>query len=131
MKKQNYISMLVFKIVLIMIMLGLLVYKKPNSDYISIVVAIIMVLLVTSFIRWKNPNAYKQDERTRYISSKAVSLSWFISLILVTLLYWNEYIDLFLLTSNQIITTIFIKMVGSIILFRIYFFRIKQEWKPE
>ncbi|MBU0757793.1 MAG: hypothetical protein KKF44_07005 [Nanoarchaeota archaeon] len=121
--KKDYKKMLAIKSGLIIIMLGLLIWKKPGSESISVAMSIIMVLIATTFLRLKKPDSYKQDERTKKLYGKVISASWLVTLLSVTLLYWNNYLKIIYIPVDVLITMIFVIMVASNILFRFYYMR--------
>ena len=114
---------LIFKATLILVMLGLMFFKEINEQLITIAISMIMVMILITFLRFKYPEKYKKDERLEKLSAYAVSWSWTVSLMIVTFVYWLNYLDYISLTADQIITIIFLTMVITIVLFRIYFMR--------
>ena len=118
---KKYKKWLIFKIVFILALVALLLIKKPES--LSIAISMIVVMIVITFLRLRNPESYKTDERTEKLSAYASSWSWMATLTVVTLLYWNDYIQLVSLTAHQVITIIFIVMIASIVLTRLLLFK--------
>jgi hypothetical protein len=114
---------LIAKIVLIVILLGLFLFKDRSPEAISIAVSIVMAMLLITFLKSKNPERYKSDERLEKLSSRATAWSWTLTLILVTVLYWLQSLEYIALTGTGIITLVFFVMVISQIWFRIYFFK--------
>lgn len=114
---------LALKFGLIVVMLGLLIFQRPDAQSISISISIVMTMLLVTFFRLKNPEKYKVDERMMKLSGYATSWSWMITLVVVTLLYWNNYIGMFEISSGAVITTVFLVMVISIVALRAYFLR--------
>ena len=125
MKKEN--KWLVFKIFLIVVMLALALFKGLNETTISIAISMLMVLILITFLRFKYPEKYKTDERTEKLSAYSVSWSWMVSLVVVTFIYWLNYLQYINLAAETIILIIFLTMVISIIVSRIYFFKIKKQ----
>lgn len=120
---EKYTKWLIVKIVLIVVLLALAFIKDINETTISIGISMIMVLFIISFLRFRHPEMYKTDERLERLSAKAVSWSWTVSLIVVAFVYWLNYLGYIGLTADQIILGIFLVMVISIIVARIYFLR--------
>ena len=111
------------KIVLIVILLALLLFKDRSPETLSIAAGIIIVVLLITFLRIKNPEKYKSDERLEKLSSKATAWSWLLTLVLVTVLYWLQTLEYVALTGTGIISLVFFVMVISQVWFRIYFFK--------
>ncbi len=121
--QRSEIYWTIFKVVLIAIMLALLLFKKRDTATISVALSIVMTLIILLYLKSKNKERYIKDERTIRLSGYAVSWSWFVTLVVVTMLYWNDYIGLVNISAKSLITTIFLVMVISISFFRFYFFR--------
>ena len=122
MKNKIWTNM-ILKIVFILILIALLLWKSNDSQSWSIAISMVIVLALLSFLRIKYKDKYLVDERTKKLSSYAASVSWFVTLILVTLLYWNNYLGLVAISSAQMINIIFLVMIISIIAARVYYFR--------
>jgi len=54
-----------------------------------------------------------QDERTRQLGSRAVSYSWLITLVIVTIIFWADYLDIIKVTLSQGLGIILFTMVLS------------------
>jgi len=121
MKKEN--KWLVFKIVMISILLALFLAVQFNESALSMVASIITVMAVVTFIRYKKPDAYMKDERINKLSAYASSWSWIITLFIVTMMFWLQYLDYISLTGIETISVVFFVMISTIIVFRIYFIR--------
>jgi len=126
MKKEikNAKKMLLVKILIIFTMLGSMLYfRGANSASISVASSIVAVAVITTIIRWKKPEAYKKDERTVKLSSYAGTWSWYVSLLVVTALFWTNYLGLLEWGVNDILSIIFFTMTATILGFRFYFMR--------
>jgi hypothetical protein len=120
---KKEIKWLLVKIVLIVILLALLLFKDRSPQAISIAVSILMVMVLITFFRLRNPEKYKSDERLEKLSSRATAWSWLLTLILVTVLYWLQSLEYIAITGTGIITLVFFVMVISQVWFRLYFFK--------
>lgn len=121
---KNAKKMLLVKILIIVAMLGSMLYfRGSDSASISVASSIVIVVVLTTAIRWKKPDAYKKDERTLKLSSYAGTWSWYVSLLVITALFWTNYLGLLEWTVNDVLSVMFFTMIATIIGFRFYFMR--------
>ena len=125
---DNYIKkakkMMIVKIFIIVAMLGSMLYfRGADSASISVASSIVAVVLMTTLVRWKKPEAYKKDERIVKLSSYAGTWSWYVSLLAVTALFWTNYLGILNWNASDVISAIFFVMVSSILAFRFYFMK--------
>jgi len=114
---------LALKAALIAVMLGLLLWRRFDEMSIMVSVNIILVLVVILFMRKKFPEHYKKDEMTRKVGAYSASWSWMITLLLVTFLFWFDYLDMMPLTAGQVITAVFVTMIATVLIFRAFFMK--------
>ncbi|MBW2975799.1 hypothetical protein KY366_08840 [Candidatus Woesearchaeota archaeon] len=121
MGKEN--KWLIGKILLISVMLAMLLIKKNDPQSIWMASGIIAGIIIIAFFRFKHPERYRSDERLERLGSRAALLSWTSTFILVTFLYWMDYLGFISLTATQLITSVFWMMIITIMGFRFYLLR--------
>jgi hypothetical protein len=121
MRKEN--KWLIGKYAMIIIMLSLLFIKKRDAQSIGMGIGIIIGIILITFFRFKHPEKYKSDERLEKLGSKATLWSWTATFVVVTLIYWLNYLGYINLNSTQVIGIIFWGMIITIMIFRWYFIR--------
>lgn len=115
---------LFLKAAIIITMLGSMLYfRGADSASISVASSIVAVMVMITFIRLKNPEAYKKDERINKLAAYAGSWSWLVTFIVVTGLFWADYLELLSITTSDVISTVFFVMIVTVIGFRFYFMR--------
>ena len=114
---------LVFKVAMIAVMLGLLLWRRFDQMSIMVSVNIILVITLIMLMRKKYPERYRKDEMTRKIGSLSASWSWMITLFVVTFMFWFDYLDMMTLSAGQVITIVFVTMIATVLIFRAYFMR--------
>ncbi len=114
---------LVFKVTMIAVMLSLLLWFRFDQMSITISASIFLSMAAIMMMRKRYPERYRKDERTQKVSAYAASWSWMVTLLVVTFLFWFDYLGMNIFTAGQTITVVFLTMVASIIAFRIIAFR--------
>ncbi|MFO7793274.1 MAG: hypothetical protein R6W73_09920 [Candidatus Saliniplasma sp.] len=71
------------------------------------------VIIITTVLKYTAYGEITHDERTRKLGSAALSFSWFLTFILVNIIFWIDYFDLIELTVAQTIGLILFFMVLS------------------
>ncbi|MCD1294375.1 hypothetical protein CUJ83_05100 [Methanocella sp. CWC-04] len=96
----------------------------PSADmiiFISLFNAGIMLIIFNVYYIFKNGETVDADERTKRISSTAMSYSWFITFISICILVWADYFGIISLTGMQALMIVMIMMSVLIIVFKWYF----------
>ncbi len=57
----------------------------------------------------------KHDERTRKLGAFSASWSWFLTLLVVSVLFWLDYLEIWVLSSQELLGFILFFMVFSMI----------------
>lgn len=81
----------------------------------------LILIIIGAFRKLKKKNLPEKDERTKKISSHALSYSWLITFLLITVLFWLEFFNLFLLTTTQYYYVLFMTMILSASAFQWYY----------
>lgn len=112
------------RIALVIVMLFLLFWNGINETSVSIATNIIIVVVIISFLRYRYPERYQKDERTKKLSSYAASWSWLITLVIIALLFWINYLGIIELIATQVLGIVLFVMIITMIAFYWYFNRI-------
>ena len=82
------------------------------------------VMIFVTFIRAKRSgDGPVKDERTVRIGSYGLSYSWFVTLILLAVLFWIDYFELVQFTVDQILGLLILVMAVTAKGFQWYLFR--------
>lgn len=92
--------------------------EEISNILINIGVAIIAVLLVR--LR-RTGNLPEKDERTKKLGAYGLSYSWFITFLMLNLLYWIDRLHFAQLTVSNVIFILFILMLVTAKGFQWYF----------
>jgi hypothetical protein len=71
-----------------------------------------------TLMKRKYPEKYHKDEMTKKIGAYTASWSWMITLLVVTFLFWFDYLGMMPLSASQVILIVFITMISTVIVFR-------------
>ncbi|RLG33123.1 hypothetical protein DRN98_04335 [Methanosarcinales archaeon] len=97
----------------------------PTIVTIAITVGIILVAsILIRLIKYRD--LPEKDERTVKISNAALSYSWFLTLIFISVLFWVDYLDVVEMTVAEVIGAIYFVMIALALLFVRYF-----SWKSD
>jgi len=89
------------------------------GTFYSIASAIFAVGMVM-YWRMKKGQKVIRDERVNRVAQKASSWSWFLSYVLITILFWVQYLKLYALTVELVLGLMFYFMVFSYIICQWY-----------
>ncbi|MBU0636102.1 hypothetical protein KKE06_03685 [Candidatus Micrarchaeota archaeon] len=121
-KKPKKIAFRVTAIIaFIVILMGMVLASGISEASVSVASAIILVLLVSIFLRYKFPERYQKDERTKKLGAYALAASWMISFILAGTLFWALDAKVIVLSGTQSAGLIFAVMAFTMIIFQGYF----------
>jgi uncharacterized membrane protein len=82
------------------------------------------VLVIASTIRYNKFGAgVTQDERTRKLSTRAISYSWLLTFIIVNFLFWIDYLKIVELSVGAIIAWVLYPMLLSAAILQMVFKR--------
>ena len=108
--------------ILAVIIAGLF-WMRPFDEAFSTSTTILLTVAVIFFLRSRYPERYQKDERTIKTSSYAASWSWLVILIMVSVLFWIDYLSILEFEASDVILTIFLTQIISILVYRWYFAR--------
>lgn len=105
---------------------GMLVTAFLEVDILIPIVLIntgLIVFLATVFKLFKSGDLPDKDERTKKLAAYGITYSWFLTLVLITVLTWVDYFKLFELTARGVLGILLFFMIISANVFRWYFMR--------
>jgi hypothetical protein len=109
---------------LVFLAVVLLSFNLISSSLFSVFLSIGIVLSLISYIRYKKikcSDCVLKDERTIKITLYSANYSWFYTILAILVLFWLDYLKLVIFSVQQIIIIIYLIMVISVILCKIYF----------
>lgn len=124
-KLEKYTKM-AYSLALILIMSGVAMLTLLDSDpeiAMSLINAGTVIIFVTFIRARRSRGGPVKDERTVRIGSYGLSYSWFTTLIVVTLLFWVDYLGLARFSADQILGILLFVMVLTAKGFQWYLFR--------
>lgn len=126
MDKMEKYTKTMYSIAVILIMAGVFVVAFVDG-YQEMAISLINiggVMIFITFIRAKRfKNGPMKDERTVKIGSYGLSYSWFVTLIVVAMLFWIDYFELVQLTVDQVLGLLILVMAVTAKGFQWYLFR--------
>jgi len=84
-----------------------------NEIITIIFISVGAVLIIGSVLRYTRYGEVNTDERTRKLGSAAISFSWFLTFVLVNILFWIDYFEILKLSVGQVIGIIVFFMIFS------------------
>jgi hypothetical protein len=124
--KQEGESMLwlVVQIALLAVLMLAVLWRGVNTRSASMLISMITAVLVIWFVRWKQTGELPdRDERTKKLGAYAATYSWLVTLVLIAVLFWVDYLAVVKLTVTQVLGVTLLVMVLSLNLFRWYLLR--------
>lgn len=115
---MNENKWLVFKAGMIVGMISLLLWRRFDQMSITISMSMIFAMAMIIFMRRKYPEKYQKDEMTRKIGAYTASWSWIITLFVVMLLFWLDYLEMMTLSASNVILIVFVTMISTVLVFR-------------
>ena len=122
---ENY-TRLFYSAAVFLIMAGfLLIILRENYSHIGIsLINIGAIMIFATFIKVKRlRRGAIKDERTVKIGAYGLSYSWLLSLVLLSMLFWVDYMQLVQMTVTQVLGIMIFAMVFSAKGFQWYLFR--------
>lgn len=126
MEKLDKDIRLSYSLALVLILAGvaLVVFSE---EYLQAGISLINIGSIILFITFLRARRYRKglvkDERTVKIGSYGLSYSWFVSFIVLNLLFWIDYLSMVKFTVPQVIGIMFIVMIVTAKGFQWYLFR--------
>ena len=107
--------------------LSSLLWNKLDPTIVTIAITVGIILVASILIRLiKYRDLPEKDERTVKISNAALSYSWFLTLIFISVLFWVDYLDVVEMTVAEVIGAIYFVMIALALVFVRYF-----SWKGD
>ena len=101
-KKRSILTIIAGSLV---VMLG--IFFQVMTDYSTQIILTFInagtIMIILGAISYQKKGV-GHDERTKKISAKALSLSWFITFIALNLLFWIDELQVFQLTAKQVLS---------------------------
>ncbi len=101
MKKRKQIMLTIVSGILL-VLLG--IFFRLATDYGDVVILTIIntgtIMIIIGAIGL-NKKGISHDERTKKLSARAISHSWFITFIMLNILFWIDQLEILKLTLNQ------------------------------
>jgi heme/copper-type cytochrome/quinol oxidase subunit 2 len=110
--------------ILIMAGVGMVAFLENYQEMAISLINMGAVIIFVTFIRAKRfKNGPMKDERTVKIGSYGLSYSWFVTLIVVAVLFWVNYFGIVQLTVDQVLGLLILVMAVTAKGFQWYLFR--------
>jgi hypothetical protein len=120
--QKGYKYKLTLGVILILAGIFFTVFFKDNSSVPVILIVMGMIVFVISAFRlFRQGDLPDRDERTKKLAAYGITYSWLFTLVLITILYWVEFLDLAELTSEAILGILLFFMLISANVFRWFF----------
>lgn len=96
-------------------------FEDDSSFPVILIVMGMVIFIMTSFRLFKRGNLPDRDERTKKLAAYGITYSWLFTLVLITILYWVEFLGLAEFTSEAILGILLFFMLISANVFRWFF----------
>jgi drug/metabolite transporter (DMT)-like permease len=123
-KRERYTRTMYFVAVfLITAGVAMVAFLEDHQEMAISLINIGGVMIFVTFIRAKRSgNGPVKDERTVRIGSCGLSYSWFVTLVLLAVLFWIDYFGLMQLTVDQVLGVLILVMAVTAKGFQWYLF---------
>lgn len=112
--KKQYVVTMIAGILLISLGIFFQLAGLANEIISQIFITAGAMMAVIGVIHFNKSGAgLTQDERTRQLGSRALSYSWLITLVIVNMIFWVDYLDIIKVTLSQGLGIILFTMVLS------------------
>lgn len=123
-QKGESMRWLVVQLALLAVLMLAVLLRGVNTRSVSIVISMITAVFVAWFVKWKRMGELPdRDERTKKLGAYAATYSWLVTLVLIAVLFWVDYLAVVKLTVTQVLGVTLLVMVLSLNFFRWYFLR--------
>lgn len=120
--QKGYKYKLTLGVILILAGILLAAFFEDNSSVPVILIVMGMVVFVISAFRlFRQGDLPDRDERTKKLAAYGITYSWLFTLVLITILYWVEFLDLAEFTSEAVLGILLFFMIISANVFRWFF----------
>jgi protein-S-isoprenylcysteine O-methyltransferase Ste14 len=96
-------------------------FEEPAS--IALVSAGIAMMIVAAVTGLRYRDEIRSDERTKKIGAYGITYSWLLTLVLITVFFWLNYLNLVVLTVQGVLAVLLFAMVLSARFFQWHLFR--------
>lgn len=96
-------------------------FEVDSSIPIFLIIMGMVIFIMTSFRLFRQGDLPDRDERTKKLATYGITYSWILTLVLITVLYWVEFLGLAELTAETILGILLFFMIISANAFRWYF----------
>jgi hypothetical protein len=122
--KKEYRHKLALGVILMLAgMLSAAFFEVDASVSIFLIVMGTVLFVTTAFRLFRSGDLPDRDERTKKLAAYGITYSWLLTLVLITVLYWIEFLDLAELTAEATLSILLFFMIISANAFRWYFMR--------
>lgn len=95
-------------------LLMLLAGEEMGGGHASVLITIGVVIIAVMALRlWRHGEDIEADERTKKIGAYGISYSWFLTLVLLFLLFWIDRLALMALTAGDVLLAVILVMTIS------------------
>jgi TRAP-type C4-dicarboxylate transport system permease large subunit len=122
-KKEHRHKLALGVILMLAGMLSAAFLEVDASVSIFLIVMGLVMFIITAFRLFRSGDLPDRDERTKKLASYGIAYSWILTLVLITVLYWIEFLDLAELTAETTLGVLLFFMIISANVFRWYFMR--------
>ena len=110
----------------LILLAGLILEAFTNIDKIITITlitagTIIILISVYHHLKYREKGAPTQDEWSRKISTASLANSWFVTFIVMIILFWVNYFNWIQFNVNQTIGLLFFTMILTANIFQLYF----------
>ncbi len=96
-------------------------FEGNSSIPIFLITMGLVIFAMTAFRLFRQGDLPDRDERTKKLASYGISYSWLLTLVLIIVLYWIEFLELAELTAEATLGLLLFFMLISANVFRWYF----------
>lgn len=122
--KKEYRYKLVLGLILVLAgMLSAAFLKVDASVSTFLIIMGLVIFVITAFRLFRQGDLPDRDERTKKLAAYGITYSWLLTLVLITVLYWVEFLGLVEFTAEVILGILLFVMIISANVFRWYFMR--------
>ena len=102
MQQEGSLQWAVVQIALLAVLVFAVLWRGVNTRSVSTVISMITVVFVVWFLKWKRMGELpERDERTKKLGAYAATYSWLVTLMLIALLFWVDYLAVVILTVTD------------------------------
>ncbi|AAM32592.1 hypothetical protein MM_2896 [Methanosarcina mazei Go1] len=96
-------------------------FEGDSSIPVILIVMGMVIFLITAFRLFRQGDLPDRDERTKKLAAYGITYSWLFTLVLITVLYWIEFLNLADFTAEAILGILLFFMLISANVFRWFF----------